>query len=177
MSRFVTHRSLTWMFPSARQWVAWISRLVTHPGGLVPVSNTPDGPPATAASDPRSPCLDSAFGSPAGQTSGANSGAYAPSDTPACRSSADRSGVGDRDGTTRRNDDTYVSVCASSGPSSFPNDPQTDHDPRRRFLRRRTSGRRKEDALREALRRTRRTRKDPIFNPEALPRFQNGGRK
>jgi hypothetical protein len=154
-----------------------MSRLVTHPDVLVPVANTPDGPPATAASAPRSPALGSAFGSPAGQTIAANSDVFALSDTQPCHSIADRSDAGDRVGTTRRSACTCVFASASSRPSSSAHDPHANHDPRRRFLRRKASGRREEDALREALRRTRRTRKDPIFNPETLPRFQNGGRR
>jgi len=108
MTRFVTQRSLTRPYPARYQPLARISRLVTYPGVWVPVSNTRDARPATAASDPHSPTPVSAPGSPAWQTTAANSCACAPSDSQTRRNISGRADGASPTGINRRSADTYA---------------------------------------------------------------------
>ena len=101
-------------------------------GRFRPRFQYPDARPATAASDPRSPALDSASGSPAAQTTAANSCACAPSGSQTFHNIFARPDAADPASTTRRSADTYACAFASSGLSSSPHDPRTDHDRRRK---------------------------------------------
>ena len=172
MTRFVTQRSLTRSHPSPHQWVALISRLVTHPGVFVPVSNTPDARPATAVSDPRSPALGNASGSPAWQTNAANSCVCAPSDTQVCRSTSGRADAEDLVGITRRSVCTYACACVSPWLSSSAYDPCTDHGRRRKSHTKKTGRRSEENDSNEVLRRKRRTRGTRISDRKLYPAFR-----
>lgn len=136
-----------------------MSRLVTHPDALVPVASTPDGLPATAASDPHSPVPGNASGSPVGQTIAANSDVLALSDTQPCHSIAGRSDVGGRVDTTRRSACTYACACVSSSQSSSRHDPVSRSRRLKKISQRNTDGRREENGSNEPLRRIRRTRR------------------